>query len=504
MGAFLRWFLFALSLTTAATAEAAWHKASTRHFIIYSEQKPAELRAYAERLERFDQAVRVVKGMDDPAVGDGNRLTLFLLADGEAVRRLHRGGGSFIQGFYVGRYTGPIAFAPRKTSGDSPGSLKAEAVFFHEYSHHLMFQRFDQPYPNWYVEGFAELFSTPKFGGDGSVTLGIAPMHRAYGLFSGEGLTTREILESQPQKLTPADRESIYGRGWLLTHFLEFELSRKGQLARYFANLAGGQAMGLAAASAFGDLKQFDRELRDYVLRRRLKSVTVAGSALKPGSIEVQPLSPGGDQALPWLMISKRGVDAATARTVVEKLRPIGMSYPTDAMVQASVAEAEYDAGNHAASLAAADAAIRVSPRSVEAYLHRGRALTMLAQKADKAGSFDLARDAFLAANKIDAEDPEPLYLFFQSYPAEGRRPTANAFAALHYASALAPNDDGLRFNSALAWLDDGKLAEARIDLLPIAYNPHGGPESQRARAAIELIDARDAKAARKAITPPK
>ena len=64
----------------------------------------------------------------------------------------------------------------------------------------------------------------------------------------------------------------------------------------------------------------------------------------------------------------------------------------------------------------------------------------------------------------------------------------------------LAPQDTGLRIESAMAWLHDGNLAKARIDLLPIAFNPHGRGASEGARAAIARIDAKDAKGAIAAI----
>lgn len=501
MSVFSRLFLAAVVLSASTTGQGAWNRASSKHFIIYSQQKPEQLRAFAEKLERFDQATRIVLKMADPTVGDGNRVTIFVLDDVAAIQKLYGRGDKFIYGFYVGRFTGPIAFTPRRADERETGGLKAESVFFHEYGHHLMFQDFAAPYPNWYVEGFAEFLSTPKFGDDGSVTVGIAPPHRAYGLFSGEGLTTQQVLESQPAKMNESERESIYGRGWLLTHYLYFEPTRRGQLVRYFNNLGKGQAMAAAAADAFGDSKQLDREMAKYVARPRLTALTVAGSALKIGRIDVSPLGTGGGEALPWRMISKRGVNPAQAQSVVAKLRPIAARQPGDVLVQVSLAEAEYDVGDHKASLVAADAALKIDPRSVEALVYKGRAHAALAAKKVAGSSFALARDAYLAANKIDPEDPEPLFLYFQSFPAEGRAPTANAISALHYASNLSPNDDGLRFNSALAWLYDKKLAEARLDLLPVAYNPHGGEAAATARAAIDRIDVKDGKGAIAAIT---
>jgi predicted Zn-dependent protease len=78
----------------------------------------------------------------------------------------------------------------------------------------------------------------------------------------------------------------------------------------------------------------------------------------------------------------------------------------------------------------------------------------------------------------------------------EGVRPTSNAIAALHYASDLAPQDKGLRMNSAVAYLRDGKLAEAKRALTPVAYDPHGGSLADVARAMIGRINSGDTKSA--------
>jgi len=505
MSLFLRialWTLFCC-VVGAGPAAAAWHQASSRHFVIYSDDKPERLRAYAEKLERFDKAVRLLRNAPDPEIGDGNRLTVFVVSNVDAVRRIARTKDNFLYGFYLGRYSGSVAFTPKRADTE-PWGLKADSVFFHEYAHHLMFQNFDLPYPNWYVEGFAELIGSPRFEKDGSVTLGLAPQHRAYGLFSGIGLSTREILASQPEKMSQDDRESIYGRGWLLTHFLTFEPSKKGQFSRYMRNLAKGMDMASAAAGAFGDLKQFDRDAERYLSRPKLLAYTVNGKVLTIGPIEVTALSPGAAEVLPWRMISKRGVDPATAKMVVEKVRAVAVRYPADPLVLRTLAEAELDAGDPQAALKAADAALRSDPRSVEALIYQGRSLAALARKNDPAGSFEKARRAYLAANKIDTEDPEPLYLYFQTYAGAGEQPTPNALAALHYASVLSPQDGQVRFASAFAYLVEKKLPDAKMELLPIAYDPHGDEDSNYARKVIERIDAKDSAGALAAMSDDK
>jgi hypothetical protein len=203
-------------------------------------------------------------------------------------------------------------------------------------------------------------------------------------------------------------------------------------------------------------------------------------------------------------MISKRGVDEATARTVVAKVRAIAARYPADPLVLRTLAEAEFDTGEPGAALKAAQAASQYDPKSVEALVYQGRALSSLAQKKDPAGSIEKARRAYLAANKIDTEDPEPLYLYYRSFIEAGEAPSANALAALHYASVLAPQDEGLRLTSAFAFLNEQKFPEAKMELLPIAYDPHGGEGANSARKAIERIEAKDTKGALAALTDEK
>jgi hypothetical protein len=81
--------LAGLALTLSVTAQpaaAAWHKASTKHFIIYADQKPDRLRDFAAKLERFDQAVRFARRMEDPPIGDGNRLTVYVVRNIQTVQ----------------------------------------------------------------------------------------------------------------------------------------------------------------------------------------------------------------------------------------------------------------------------------------------------------------------------------------------------------------------------------------------------------------------------------
>jgi hypothetical protein len=60
----------------------------------------------------------------------------------------------------------------------------------------------------------------------------------------------------------------------------------------------------------------------------------------------------------------------------------------------------------------------------------------------------------------------------------------------------LAPQDKSLRLRAARQLLVDGKAADARAALVPIAYDPHGGAFGQAVAAVIAKLDSSGAKAA--------
>ena len=485
--------LFAAIL--AAPAGAAWHQAKSKHFIIYADLKPADLGAYADRLERFDQAVRHVRGMADPPLTDSSRLTLYVLRSKDAVEDLV--GGSGVAGFYSSRASGAVAFVPRYagTRWDK-FDLDAEQIFFHEYSHHLQLHNTSAALPAWVIEGFAEFFATAQIKPDGSVSIGTPPMYRAYGLMNLDELSIEEMVGGNYKRLNAEGREHLYGRGWLLTHYLSFEPSRRGQLHRYVEAIQKGAGALDSAKAAFGDLKKLDRELDGYLVRRSLNALLIDAKVLSIGQATVRPLTPGEAAIMNVHLHSTRGVSGKTAPGVAATARKIAASYPNDPFVQKVLAEAEFDAGNHAAAEIAADRALATDPGNFRAMVYKGRALLEMARtkpEADWAG----IRKWFIKANRVDTESAEPLLLHYQTYLYAGTNPTKNAVDGLLYAVALAPQDDGLRVSAVHRMLVEKRLDEARQLFAPISFHPHAPERYRESNAEVmAAIVARDAERA--------
>ena len=486
-------------LALATPAAAKWREASSDHFVIYSEESADSLRAFATKLERYDAAMRHLRGIPDEAPGKANRLTVYVVSNVGTVRKLAGGRSNFIAGFYVPRASGSIAVVPRRLGSGGRWDMDPENVLLHEYAHHFLFQNSSAAYPAWFSEGYAEFYATAKFEKDGSVGLGLPAAHRGYGLVSGNPLPVERMMALGSERLSPEQREALYGRGWLLTHYLTFEPSRRGQLTAYLNALNSGKTGVEAATAAFGDLKTLGRDLDAYMRRPRLSYVKIGADAVKIGPIAVREVGAGEDALMDAKIRSRRGVNATTAQPLLAEIRRLAAPFANDPAVQATLAEAEYDAGNWKEAEAAADRALAADPRSIDAMIYKSRARMKLAEGGKDAAAWKEVRRLLAAANRLDPDDPEPLILFYNSFGAQGVPATANAVAGLNRAHELAPQDRGLSMLVARQYLVDGKPAEARAALAPLAFDPHGGEASAAVAAIIAQLDAGGAADALKA-----
>lgn len=468
----------AIAAGLSTPANAAWHVAESKHFVIYSDEDPDRLREFATRLEKFDKALRLSRGMEDPPLTQSRRLTVFVVRNDTAIEQLI--GFSGARGLYIGRAGGSFAFVPRKSGDGSRFDLGSESVFFHEYAHHIQLQQANGMLPVWFVEGFAEFFATAQIQTDGSVLIGSVPLYRGWGLQDNPANLSLEQVVGQAFKgLDGGQTERLYALGWLLTHYLTFEASRKGQLEKYLTSIQKGVPPLDAAKYAFGDLRVLNRELGQYK-KVRLTTVEVAARALAIDQIAVRPLGTGEAAIMNTRIRSARGVDKFDAPRVASNARKVAQAYPADASVQTALAEAELDAQNLVAADIAAGRALALKPNLVPALMLKGRAQLALAKKNGASANWPAIRQWFLDANKLDTENAEALMTFYETFAAAGQRPTKNAVDALLYAQALAPQDEDLRLAAFRQLVTDKRIAEAKSVFAPIAFRPHGSNKWRR------------------------
>lgn len=474
----------AMMATAATPVRAEWLKATSRHFRIYSDSSPDQVRLLATRLEQVDGALRVISGAKDTAESAANPVTVYVLASAGAVQSLAH--DKDIAGFYLGRASGAVAFTPRRGSEDG---LDPQIVLFHEYAHHYLLGQSAIAYPAWLSEGYAEFVATARFPKDG-VQIGAPAQHRAYGLLDAAKLPIATLF-APGDGLSPLQRDQIYGRGWLLTHYLIFGRGRGGQLDAYLSALNAGMPPLDAAKKGFGDLRLLDRELDAYLRKSTVSAATIRHDKLPAIAVDVRALTPGERALIPMRIVSTRGVDAKTAAPLYARAVRAAEPYAADPVAQGWLAEMAFDAGDDAAAEAAADRALAADPKSEQALLYKGnvqlrRLAAAKVSAADK--RWAAARSWIVKANRIDADAAAPLLLYYDSFAAAHATPSKSAVAGLLRAQELAPQDDGLRFRAARQLLIDGNSDEAKRVLRPLAFSPHA-PANNPAARLLAMLD---------------
>lgn len=482
-----------LAIPSAAMAE--WWEARTDHFIVYSESSSKDARTFAERLERYDLALRSLQNIKPgKPETEWSRVTVYRTGDIDTMGRL--AGAQGVAGFYIPRQSGPVAFTPAKSeriqmgaaNADRRTDLDPQTVLFHEYAHHFMYRHFSAAYPSWYREGFAEAYSTIDLEDDGSFHLGNAPQSRGSAFASGL------FNYSVQRMLTTADKpdfEDVYGRytyGWLLTHYLTFEPTRRGQLENYLKLINAGTEPGQAAEKAFGDLGKLERDVKEY-LEGDLPGVNVRPANYRPPSVAMRKLGEDEEAIIRVTMRSKVGVTRKKASDVAADARAIAAKYPQSYSVQLALTEAELDAENLDAAERAADAALAVRQHSAEALMFKGR-IYLERAKSNRA-NYATARSWLAKAYNEDRDYPSPLYYNYLAYAGEGGAVPENAVVGLEQAFLLAPYDAELRLTVTQQLLAEKDGAVARMVLAPLVHSPHESKGAKALRHVFDLIEAK-------------
>jgi tetratricopeptide (TPR) repeat protein len=481
-------------LLVAATARADWVEASSDHFVIYGDQDERHVEGFAQRLERYHAAMSRVFAKQQTKPGPSNRVTIFVVDSRRDVRKVVGAKHSFMVGVYFPRAGASVAVVPSVKRASSRYDLSGETILYHEYAHHFMIAGLtSRAFPQWFTEGFAEFFSGVRFEKDGSVLLGAPANHRAMELALGREVPMRRLLAFDGGAQDPKYRfESFYGQSWVLFHYLQMAPERKGQLSNYQQQLAAGHPALEAAETAFGDLSQLESDMEAYMRRKRLAAMYVDGAALDIGPIVMRKLRPGEVAMMSTMIESKVGVSDEEAKALVLEARKVAARFPDEPAVLSALAEAEFDADNDDAAIAAADRAIALDPKNINAHIQKGYALARKVRSgALPKESWSDVRRQFIQANAVENDHPIPLVQFYLTYVKQGEPPTKNAIEGLEWAMQLAPFDGSLRWLAVQQMVSDQRYQDAFRTLSPLAYSPHSGEHTDKARQLLKEIEAK-------------
>lgn len=486
----------ALVFMAAPAAAADWWRASTDHFIVYSETSEEEAEQFAVELERFDEAMRYLRGIakDAEPLPESAKLTVYQFGDINDIGRL--AGSRGVAGFFIPRAGQSVAFVPAReardrgsfgTRPDDESDLDAKTVLFHEYAHYFMYQHAAAAYPAWYREGFAEVYGTVELIDDG-FRIGNPAKHRAAVLRYLNSYPVSRLLDP-PEDMTYRDGAQIYAMGWLLSHYLTFSQERQGQLGKYLDLINAGKTSREAADEAFGDLDELNRDLDRY-RRGRVQGIEVTFPDYQPPAADVRPLTEAEAGRMMLHITSSRGVDEDEAQSLVPEARALAERYPNSTPVLLAAMEAEFDAENDDRAEALARRILALDDSSARAHIYLAK-IAMRRAKDDPA-QFLVAREEYAKANRLEPSNPVPLNGYYLTYRLAGETPPENALIALEQAYVHAPFATDIRTNLAHLLLTEGRNSEAIVLLGPLINDPHAGKRGKKLRDLAEKIEQGD------------
>lgn len=474
--------LLLVAFCFSASASAEWRVAETKHFRVYSDGSEKALVGYARQLERFDWLLRLMTGAGMER--EMPPLDIYMVRSMKTLRTLADLPRD-VGGFYEAAPTVTAAFSVRINDADDT----ALDILLHEYGHHFMMFHFPYVYPSWYVEGFAEYFSTADVKTD-NMTMGLASRNRASWLAYGHWIDAQVLLTADAWSLKKRDDVAMfYAQSWLATHYLLRDPERSKQLSIYLKRLSDGEGLEAAFEPVFGmDMKTFDRRLNSYMKGK----ITYTKLTIKPGQapegpVSVRVLSPAAETLLlPYAVLRMKGRNQETAERLLADLRRDAPRYKGDPWADELIAAAEAEFGDAAQGRTLLQPFLKDRPDDGELNYLMGRSHMRSAEDGDEAAHHAQARRRFTRAFKARPRHYQTLYNYVLAQEDPLRPDVADV---LTEARALAPQVSEINIMLASVFVETGKFEQAQTILASMMMDPHSPPSDyvvdllKRARA---------------------
>lgn len=498
----------ALTVFAAAPARAEWRRAETAHFILYGDVSERTLRTYATKIERFDALLRTYY----PIQSDVQipKLEIYLADGARDMRRILPDGSEGIAGFYspdAGRiYT--------VTNISNPEAL---STLFHEYAHHFMFQMSAVAYPSWFVEGFAEYYSTVVMEPD-KIEVGREDRGRMMlftQLGANEWAPLADVLKWRISRSGRARLSDYYAQSWALTHYLMSTPERRQMLSQYLNAVIRGADPVTAMHGATGRTSiELQTDMRRYFLGRinyytlqidiPMPEVAISTLAADEGALVwydlrlddtplVVPPDNDPDDPRSEGRRAQMARDAARHRAeLITDALAAAARRPGQRMAMLAGARAHRLKGDPAAGLAALQPLLSDTSTDADA-LRIAAALLMDQVRAEPDSGSAPSRRRLASAYLGQAMEHRPLDFRIYLGLNDTRRgqpgyPNANDISTLEVATALAPQADESRLRLAEAYMAKSLWSAATTMLDPVANAPHPGADRVRARTMLAAI----------------
>jgi tetratricopeptide (TPR) repeat protein len=327
-------FLTIVAQHATVLAKDTWVSVRTKNFLMVGNANEKEVRNVALKLEQF----RAVFTKVFPNIKFNTPVpTTVIVFKSDSSYGPFKPSSNTAGHFQAGPDVNYIAL-----STEARGRLDAFKVIFHEYTHLLVNNTFDNA-PAWFDEGLAEYYSTFLITDDQKVVIGRNVGNHIFLLREKKMLPLRTLFEVDHKSphYNEANKSSIfYAQSWALVHYLIIgKAGRVEQLAHFLGLLNGKVPMEEAFQEAFQmPVEAMEKELRDYVKQDRYNELTghFERKLELDTSVQATPLTEAEAQAyLGDLLLHSRRADSEKYLKKALELDPnLGMAHASMGMLR--------------------------------------------------------------------------------------------------------------------------------------------------------------------------
>lgn len=474
----IRLLLAVLGLLLPAVAQAEWRRAESANFVVYGNVAESQLRERVVLLEDFDRLLRMLASGDE---GRSPKLHIYMIS-GIGDLRMIRPVPDGIAGYYIATDDGIAAFVDGRAEG------RGNETLLHEYTHHFMRQHMHAAYPLWYVEGFAEYFSTVRFASR-HIDIGDYSRGRAYQILSGQWLPMERVLAGGTAGLSREAMSAYYAQSWLLVHYFHSNPQRQQALARLLrASRRGGDARSALQAATGLTPEQLTEELRRYIRPGTITYRRAPRGGGAPTAVTVTAMPPATGDLILYEAALRVGIVEENRQPYLQRIRAAAARYPDDPFAMRVLAHAELLHGDENAADRLLDRLLAPSPNDADLLYLKGMRYLVAAQSdSPPEGAAASARTWFARARAADPNHYQALARYVESLRGGAEFDSDEARDLLVEASRLAPQVASIALNTANVLINRGDYDQAIRLLTPLAVNPHDQGLADIARRLIAL-----------------
>jgi hypothetical protein len=518
-----------------------WIRAESRHFIVYSDTRREDVSALLSQLERFRHVLRSLSNMggqdQDP------KLTLYYLSDESQLRTVDPQAPDHAIGLYQACEDGVEGYAVHQAYRPKAGVTVLQqpedgglTYIFQAYARHFFAAHFPIRTPAWYIDGYAQYFSTVRFDGNAAI-IGLPPQALARYVAGLESETykaqmTYQDLLNDKDLFTLTETEQInadsssaqaraavggslasadfgnidpqhqderrqaevateyQARAWLMTHWLLSSHGNLDHLADYVSAVGHGENRLDAFHRVFSrSPAEMDDVLRDY-LHHKAKLLRLTFTDMPDADVQFDD-EPSAANHLLLDDAALRGCPSpAYGRALLADIQHEATQYPDSEFARIALARAEIGFGDPQKALPWLERQTGTLPGDFDAQYLLGRARLAAARTSGDSAAYDAAKVAFTRAARIDAASAVNAFWYYRAQVAATGQVAPDAAGAAVLAYKTAPEVDAYAVHAGLVYALAGDGANAFAALHTAADSPRPGPWTKTARDWIGRMKA--------------